>query len=311
MNILEVSFLVADVVIFFGAVASYQGFLRLKKKVDILQTKMDSFQDNIYHLQTYQRHELKFELDDIKNQQERSQVTISKLGIDLESLSKNEMFVKESKYYNLFDMVYNLTLEKSKSTKPTDSVKNELVKIIQDNPTNEPPTPTKKKGRPSKTPIYNQAKKEAKVVMEQVVKEKEKKGKKEKVESEINLRRELEGVGIGVGIGIGWKEKEGGGEGEVGAEAGGAEFSLIRRKVKADVKRVIRTRELEKYFKEVTKLTYRGYVLKHGIGEFQSMKMKIYKRLYFQKFTKPKQEEQKLTEQKQVFLDLHRTKAID
>jgi hypothetical protein len=283
MNILEVSFLVSDVVIILGAVAFYhQGFLRFKKKVDILQTKMDSFQDNIYHLQTYQRHELKFELEDIRNQQERSQVTISKLGIDLESLSNNEMFVKESKYFNLLDMVYNLTLEKSKNTKPTDSVKNELVKIIQDTPQKKS-TSTNKKGRPRKydneptitfkdspltysppinhfssvsTPIYQKAKKEAK-----------------KAEIEARL--------------------------ETGTGAGGeTEFGLIRRKVKADIKRVIRTRELEQYFKEVTKLTYRGYVLKHGIEEFKSMKMKVYKRLYFQKFTKPKSAEQKLTEQK-------------
>jgi hypothetical protein len=221
MNILEVSFLVADVIIVFGAVASYSRFRRLKKQVDCLQTKMDSFQDNIYQLQTYQRYELKFELDEIRNQQEKSQVTISKLGMDLTSVSQREVYPELLKILNLMELLNSKIDGETKKTKPTDSVKNKLVKIIQEE---QPPLDDSNQSNEDNAPF---------------------------------------------------------------------ELPLTRRKVKTDAKRVISTRELEIFFKEVTKLTYRGYVLKHGQGEFQYMKSKVYKKLYFQKFTKPRLAEQK------------------
>jgi hypothetical protein len=228
MNILEVSFLVADVIIVFGAVASYSRFRRLKKQVDCLQTKMDSFQDNIYQLQTYQRYDLKFELDEIRNQQEKSQVTISKLGMDLTSVSQREVYPELLKILNLIELLNSKFDGGTKKTKPTDSVKNKLVKIIQEE---QPPLDDSNQSNEDNAPC-----------------------------NEDNAPFEL---------------------------------PLTRRRVKTDAKRVISTRELEIFFKEVTKLTYRGYVLKHGQGEFQYMKSKVYKKLYFQKFTKPRLAEQK------------------
>jgi hypothetical protein len=59
------------------------------------------------------------------------------------------------------------------------------------------------------------------------------------------------------------------------------------RKPKKDSKRVIRNRELEVFFKEQTKLTYRGFVIKHGEDAFKREKQLVYKRLYYNKFMKP------------------------
>lgn len=49
--------------------------------------------------------------------------------------------------------------------------------------------------------------------------------------------------------------------------------------------RRIKTKELEEFFKQKTGLTYRGYVLKFGQDEFLHKKKKIYKNLYYQKFS--------------------------
>jgi hypothetical protein len=220
MNILEVSFLVADIIIVFGAVVSYSRLRRFKKQVDILQTKLDSFQDNIHQLQTYQRYDLKFELDEIKSQQEKSQVTISKLGMDLKSIVGERKIIHEPfDVSKLFEMLHNNYGDTSKNTKPTDSIKNEVVQIIKDE------------------------------------------------------QKHL----------------------DVTNEESQEEFISIRRKAKSDSKRVITTRELEQFFKEVTKLTYRGYVLKYGQQGFQEEKSKVYKKLYYQKFIKPTQLQQKPT----------------
>jgi hypothetical protein len=220
MNILEVSFFVADVIIVFGAVASYSRFRRLKKQVDFLQTKLDSFQDNIYHLQTYQRYDLKFELDEIKSQQEKSQVTISKLGMDLKSVGQRGIYSEQLEILNRIEMLHNKFGDKSKNTKPTDSVKNEVVQIIKDEQ-----KPSKKRGRPSK-------KAQIKLVEQEVVEDKKIK------------------------------------------------------KSKADSKRVITNRELEIFFKEQTKLTYRGYVIKFGEEAFKRQKQLVYKRLHYYKYVK-------------------------
>ena len=59
------------------------------------------------------------------------------------------------------------------------------------------------------------------------------------------------------------------------------------RKPKKDSKRVIRNRELEIFFKEQTKLTYRGFVIKHGEDAFKREKQLVYKRLYYNKYIKP------------------------
>jgi len=62
------------------------------------------------------------------------------------------------------------------------------------------------------------------------------------------------------------------------------------KKPKADSKRVIRNRELEIFFKEQTRLTYRGFVIKFGEEAFKREKELVYKRLYYYKFVKPKQQ---------------------
>ena len=56
---------------------------------------------------------------------------------------------------------------------------------------------------------------------------------------------------------------------------------------KSESKRRIRTRELEQFFKERTKLTYRGYVIKYGEEAFKRERNLVYKRLYYQKFQRP------------------------
>ncbi len=56
---------------------------------------------------------------------------------------------------------------------------------------------------------------------------------------------------------------------------------------KKEAKRVIRTRELQQYFREVTKLTFRGYVIKFGQEAFHRERLLVYKKLYYQKFMKP------------------------
>jgi hypothetical protein len=58
------------------------------------------------------------------------------------------------------------------------------------------------------------------------------------------------------------------------------------KKPKADSKRVIRNRELEIFFKEQTRLTYRGFVIKFGEEAFKREKQLVYKRLYYYKFFK-------------------------
>lgn len=222
MNILEVSFLVSEIILFGAVVLSNATISRLKKQVDILQTKLDSFQDNIYHLQTYQRYDLKFELDEIKSQQEKSQVTISKLGMDLKSISEREVYPELLKILNLIELLNSKIDGETKNTKPTDSVKSQVVNIIKEEKT------------PTTTPIYDALKVE---------------DNENSLESSIQL-------------------------------------PVSRRKPKLDSKRVITSRELEQYFKEVTKLTYRGYVLKYGQEEFIAKKKKVYKKLYYQKFNK-------------------------
>lgn len=60
---------------------------------------------------------------------------------------------------------------------------------------------------------------------------------------------------------------------------------------KNNARRKISMQEVESAFKEKTGLTYRGYVLKYGQEEFLKKKGNIYDSVYYQKFTKPKQQE--------------------
>lgn len=63
-----------------------------------------------------------------------------------------------------------------------------------------------------------------------------------------------------------------------------------KRSPKRNSKRLITMREIETAFKEKTGLTYRGYVLKFGEKEFLKKKGNVYDSVYYQKFTKPKQQ---------------------
>jgi hypothetical protein len=62
---------------------------------------------------------------------------------------------------------------------------------------------------------------------------------------------------------------------------------------KAESKRIIRSRELEAFFKENTKLTYRGFVIKYGEEAFKRERNLVYKRLYYMKFQKKTTESEK------------------
>lgn len=62
---------------------------------------------------------------------------------------------------------------------------------------------------------------------------------------------------------------------------------------KAESKRTIRSRELEAFFKENTKLTYRGFVIKYGEEAFKRERNLVYKRLYYLKFQKKTTESEK------------------
>lgn len=72
---------------------------------------------------------------------------------------------------------------------------------------------------------------------------------------------------------------------------------VSKKSPKKDSKRKITMREIETAFKEKTGLTYRGYVLKYGQKEFLKRKGNIYDSVYYQKFTKPKQQNLALIEQ--------------
>ena len=63
-----------------------------------------------------------------------------------------------------------------------------------------------------------------------------------------------------------------------------------KRSPKRNSKRLITMREIETAFKDKTGLTYRGYVLKFGEKEFLKKKGNVYDSVYYQKFTKPKQQ---------------------
>jgi len=63
-----------------------------------------------------------------------------------------------------------------------------------------------------------------------------------------------------------------------------------KRTPKKNSKRLITMREIETAFKQKTGLTYRGYVLKFGEKEFLRKKANVYDSVYYQKFTKPKQQ---------------------
>jgi len=63
-----------------------------------------------------------------------------------------------------------------------------------------------------------------------------------------------------------------------------------KRTPKRNSKRLITMREIETAFKQKTGLTYRGYVIQFGEKEFLRKKANVYDSVYYQKFTKPKQQ---------------------
>jgi len=73
-----------------------------------------------------------------------------------------------------------------------------------------------------------------------------------------------------------------------------------KRTPKKNSKRLITMLEIETAFKQKTGLTYRGYVLKFGEKEFLKKKANVYDSVYYQKYTKPKQQELAKTKQNKL-----------
>jgi hypothetical protein len=73
-------------------------------------------------------------------------------------------------------------------------------------------------------------------------------------------------------------------------------IKIPKKKIKAESKRFITSRELEIFFREKTSLTYRGYVIKFGQEAFLKRKHKVYCQLHYQKIKKQELANKKETE---------------
>ena len=95
MNILEVSFLVADLTILIGGFAMFNHFNKREKR----QSKIiASLNERIFEVETSQRYETKFELAELKNKLELLEVKVSKASFDLQELRLQKQLQKSSSH---------------------------------------------------------------------------------------------------------------------------------------------------------------------------------------------------------------------
>ena len=133
MNILEVSFLVADLTILIGGFAMFNHFNKREKR----QSKIiASLNERIFEVETSQRYETKFELAELKNKLELLEVKVSKASFDLQELTSSMTLKKEAEILAksiVKSMSENKIEEKETiTTKPSESVQNEVVDLIKD-----------------------------------------------------------------------------------------------------------------------------------------------------------------------------------
>lgn len=141
MNILEVSILVADLTITLGGFVIFNYLITNRQKK--YEKHNDSIKQAIFDLETSQRYELKFELQELKHKVELLEVKVSKSNFDITEIKQSFSAKKESDYVSKTKL--NPVLDKNnEQTKPTESVKNEVVELIKKK---EPV----KRGRPSKS----------------------------------------------------------------------------------------------------------------------------------------------------------------
>jgi hypothetical protein len=128
MNILEVSFLVADLTILIGGFAMFNHFNKRQKRQDKI---IASLNERIFEVETSQRYDLKFEMselknkqDEFKNKQELLEVKISKAQFDFEQVY--ETLAKS--------ILKTMSIKKveQEETKPSESVQNQVVDLIKD-----------------------------------------------------------------------------------------------------------------------------------------------------------------------------------
>jgi t-SNARE complex subunit (syntaxin) len=139
MNILEVSILVADLTILIGGFAIFNRIV--KKKIKSVEDNINyiegRFQNRLFEVESFQRYDLKFELNDIKNKLELLEVKVSKASFDFEEFKFHILTKQQAE--NLAktivkSMAESNTEEKETitTTKPSESVQNEVVDLIKD-----------------------------------------------------------------------------------------------------------------------------------------------------------------------------------
>jgi len=156
MNILEVSFLVADLSILIGGFVIINRFKKREKKDDNHYEMISTLNEKIFQLESFQRYENKWQIDELKNKQDILEVKISKLSSDL-SAFKFQIHTKnqaETLVKNVFKYMEDeneldsneIDSTKTHETKPSESFKNEVVQVIRKD-TNEILKLTRKVGR--------------------------------------------------------------------------------------------------------------------------------------------------------------------
>jgi hypothetical protein len=147
MNTFEVSILIADLTILIAGFAIFNHFNKRQKRQDKIIASMN---EKIFEVESSQRYERKFEIselknkqDDFKNKQELLEVKISKAQFDFEQVY--ETLAKS--------ILKTMSINKveQEGTKPSDSVKNEVVDLIKKEKT--PSTTTRVYNKSNITPI--------------------------------------------------------------------------------------------------------------------------------------------------------------
>jgi len=137
MNTFEVSILIADLTILItGAVV----INLLNKRIKRIEKKLSSMSNQIFEIESDQRYERKFELSELKNKLELLEVKVSKSSFDFEEFRFHFLTKKQSEKLSknvLKTMDESKSSSIKKETKPSESVKNEVVDLIKKESDNE------------------------------------------------------------------------------------------------------------------------------------------------------------------------------
>ena len=122
MNTFEVSILIADLTILVAGFVMFNHFNKHQKRQGKIITSLN---ERIFEVESSQRYEMKFEILELKNKIELLEVNISKAKFDLEQ-------VYENLSKSILKTMVNKKVEQE-GTKPSESVKNEVVDLIKGN----------------------------------------------------------------------------------------------------------------------------------------------------------------------------------